>query len=370
MSAEPHFAAAEKLLSAAIAEKVTPGAAYGVLFNGHAHSAALGHFTYNASSPAITPNTVYDLASLTKVVATTSMAMLLYDRDLLALDTPLESILPAFNPQQDAARKKVTLRMLLSHSSGLPAHEYLHERCRTRDEARNNAIAACLAMPLAHKPGAAAVYSDIGFILLGLALEKIAGEPLDIFCAREIFQPLSMTNTLWAPPPPIRGSIPPTQNTPHLIQGTVRDENAALLGGVTGHAGLFSSVLDLLRFAECILNHGGTSSKNLFKPATVALFTTRTTSPPGTSRALGWDTPSAPSSSGQYFSPHSAGHLGYTGTSLWLDLDRSLAVVLLTNRTWPNTGTPQPAHLPDRQQAIRRLRPAFHDAILQALLAE
>ncbi len=153
---------------------------------------------------------------------------------------------------------------------------------------------------------------------------------------------------------------------PHRVQATVRDENAALLGGVAGHAGLFSNVPDLLRFAQCILNGG----EGLFKPATVALFTTRTGPPPGSSRALGWDTPSAPSSSGSHFSPHSAGHLGYTGTSLWLDLDRSLAVVLLTNRTWPDNGTPQAAHLPHRQEPIRRLRPAFHDAILQALLPE
>ncbi|HXB61487.1 MAG TPA: serine hydrolase domain-containing protein [Acidobacteriaceae bacterium] len=365
MPAESQFASAEDILRAAIAEKVTPGAAFGVLYSGHAYSAALGHFTYDPGSPAVTSETIYDVASLTKIVATTSMAMILYDRGLLKLDTPLEAILPAFNPQRDPARAKVTLRMLLSHSSGLPAHEYLDRRCRTHGEA----LAACLAMPLESEPGTAAVYSDIGFILLGLALEKIAGEPLDRFCAREIFQPLGMTATLFNPPPSLRAGIPPTQSTPHLVQGTVRDENAALLfsekDGIAAHAGLFSNVPDLLRFARCILNGG----EGLFKPATVALFTTRTGSPSGSSRALGWDTPSEPSSSGHYFSPHSAGHLGYTGTSLWLDLDRSLAVVLLTNRTWPDHGIPQAAHLPGRQAAIRRLRPAFHDALLKALLA-
>jgi CubicO group peptidase (beta-lactamase class C family) len=358
MAVTPHLAEAQQVLTQAIADKLFPGAAFGVLYNGETHTAATGHFTYEPGSPAITPATIYDVASITKVVATTSMAMILYDRGQLKLDSSLDSILPAFNPQHDAARKKVTLRMLLAHSSGLPAHEYLDQRCRTREEA----LTACLTIPLASEPGTATVYSDIGFILLGLALEAIAKEPLDIFCSREIFQPLSMTSTFFNPPPSHRTGIAPTQNTPQLIQGTVRDENAALIG-VAGHAGLFSNVPDLLRFARCILNGG----ENIFKPATISLFATRESSPAGTSRALGWDTPSTPSSSGSHFSPHSIGHLGYTGTSLWLDLDRSLAIVLLTNRTWPDHGTPQAADLPDRQTPIRQLRPIFHDALLQAL---
>jgi CubicO group peptidase (beta-lactamase class C family) len=361
MPAELHLAPARQVLARAIEEKTFPGAAFGVLSAGTTHTGALGHFTYTPGSPAVTPETIYDIASLTKIVATTSMAMILFDRHQLDPATPLETILPAFNPGHDIARKKVTLYMLLAHSSGLPAHEYLDKRCRTRDEA----LTACLAMPLAHEPGTTTVYSDIGFILLGLALEAIIHEPIATFCTREVFQPLGMAGTLFNPPPSLRAHIAPTQNTPHQIQGTVRDENAALLEGVAGHAGLFSNVPDLLRFAQCILNNG----EGLFKPATIALFATRAFSPADTSRALGWDTPSEPSSSGRFFSPHSIGHLGYTGTSLWLDLDRALAVVLLTNRTWPDHGTPQAAHLPDRQEPIRRLRPAFHDAILQALFA-
>jgi len=376
MLAAPHaaiqLAEAQRILADAIAEKTFPGAAFGVLFRGEEHIAAIGHLTYAPSSPAVTPATIYDLASLTKVIATTSMAMLLYDRGQLALDTPLETILPAFNPQRDPDRAKITLRMLLSHSSGLPAHEYLYKTCRTRDEARNHAIAACLTMPLAAIPGTAAVYSDIGFILLGLALEAIANEPLNTFCAREIFQPLGMTSTFFSPAPEtLRPHIPPTEidvtYRHRLIQGEVHDENAALLGGnetsSAGHAGLFSNVPDILRFARCILAGGRTAAgRQLFRPETVALFTTRTAEPPNSSRALGWDTPSAPSSSGGCFSPHSAGHLGFTGTSLWLDLERSLAVVLLTNRTWhePNTSAPS-------QEPIRRLRPAFHDAVFHAI---
>lgn len=359
MPAEPHLAEAQQVLTQAIAEKVFPGAAFGVLYAGETSTSALGHLTYEPGSPTVTPQTIYDVASLTKVVATTSMAMILYDRHQLNLARPLSQLLPAFNPQHDPQRDKVTLRMLLAHSSGLPAHEYLDQRCRTRDEA----LTACLTMPLANEPGTAAVYSDIGFILLGLALEAIAAEPLDIFCTREIFQPPSMTSTFFNPPPPLRAGIAPTQNTPQLIQGAVRDENAVLLGGIAGHAGLFSNVPDLLRFSRCILAGG----EKIFKPETIAHFATREPTPPGTSRALGWDTPSNPSSSGHHFSAHSIGHLGYTGTSLWIDLDHSLAVVLLTNRTWPDHGTPQAADLPDRQTPIRRLRPLFHDALLQAL---
>jgi len=372
MPASSHFAAAEKLLAQAIAEKTFPGAAFGVLYRGQAYQAALGHLTYASGSPAVTPDTIYDLASLTKIIATTSMAMLLHDRGQLQLDTPLGKILPAFNPQHDTQRSRVTLRHLLAHSSGLPAHEYLYKTHGTRDEARNNAIAACLAMPLAAEPGTASVYSDIGFILLGLALEAIIHEPIAIFCTREIFQPLGMTSTFFSPAPEtLRPHIPPTElDTTYrhrIVQGEVHDENAALLGGnenrPSGHAGLFSNVPDILRFAQCILAGGQTAAGNqLFRPETIALFTTRAAEPPNTSRALGWDTPSTPSSSGHYFSPHSAGHLGFTGTSLWLDLDRSLAVVLLTNRTWHEAGTPAPS-----QEAIRHLRPAFHDAVLQAL---
>jgi len=359
--------AAHRILIQAVADEVFPGATFGVIHGMREYTSSNGHFTYNTRDfihcSGVNVDTIYDIASLTKVVATTSMSMLLHDRGQLTLDTPLETILPAFNLQHDAARAQVTLRMLLSHSSGLPAHEYLYRRCSNREEA----IAACLTLPLEAEPGAKAVYSDIGFILLGLALEAIAGEPLDRFCTREVFQPLGMTSTFFNPDiEALSPRIPPTAIDTtfrhRILQGEVHDENAALLGGVAGHAGLFSNVPDLLRFARCILEGG----QPLFRAETVALFTTRTSLPPGTSRALGWDTPTAPSSSGHLFSPHSAGHLGFTGTSLWLDMERFLAVVLLTNRTWREDGH-EPAALAPSQEAIRRLRPVFHDAVLHAL---
>jgi len=359
----PDLDAARRTLDAAIADKVMPGAAFGVLLDGHVSTAAVGHLDFTSNSAPVTPASVYDLASLTKVVATASAAMLLYDRGILDLDAPLASILPTFNPAADPVRARVTLRHLLTHSSGLPAHEYLYLRCRTREDA----IAACLSMPLTAVPGSITDYSDPGFILLGLALEHLSGEPLDRLCAREIFSPLAMADTLFNPPasllPRIAPAGPDSGFRPAPVHGQVHDENAALLGGVAGHAGLFSTVPDLLRFARCILSGGLLpDGSRLFRAETIRLFTTRATTPPGTSRALAWDTPTPPSSAGSHFSPHSVGHLGYTGCSLWLDLDRSLAVVLLLNRTCRPAGDP-----PAEKEPIRALRPAFHDALLAAL---
>jgi serine-type D-Ala-D-Ala carboxypeptidase len=178
----------------------------------------------------------------------------------------------------------------------------------------------------------------------------------------EIAIPLGLQTARFWPPVDMRPQIPPTENDTairhRIIQGEVQDENCSALGGAAGHAGLFANALDVLRFADCILADGRTASgKQLFQPETVKLFATRQTEPAGTTRALGWDTPSTPSSSGKFFSPKSIGHLGYAGTSLWIDPERRLAVVLLTNRTWPDRAN----------DAIRTVRPAFHDAVAQDL---
>ncbi|HEY0307333.1 MAG TPA: serine hydrolase domain-containing protein [Acidobacteriaceae bacterium] len=365
MEFQPNIAAARRTLDSAIKERIFPGAAFGIYIAGPEAERRFfgsgGHFTYASASPEVVPGTIYDLASVSKVVATTAMAMVLYDRGQFALDMPLEAILPAFNPTLYVERTRVTMRTLLTHSSGLPAHEYLYRRCRNRAQA----LAACLTMPLDTEPGTAYAYSDIGYILLGLALETIAGEALSTFCAREIFVPLGMSSTFFSPGASLRPLIPPTEHDTtfrhRLIQGEVHDENASLLGGSPGHAGLFSNAPDLLRFARCLLQGG----PPLFAPGTVELFTTRAHLPEGSSRALGWDTPSAPSSSGHHFNPNSAGHLGFTGTSLWLDFERGLAVALLTNRTWQE---PEAAFsCMASQDAIRCLRPRFHDALFEQL---
>lgn len=285
------------------------------------------------------------------------MAMLLYQRGVLDLEAPIAGVLPEFlhhwSGQSDPRREQVSFHMLLAHCSGLPAYEKLFLKAKTRDEL----LHAALTTPLIVDPGLRAEYSDIGFILLGMALERLAGESLDQFCQREIFGPLGMTSTTYNPPPPTRAKIPPTiddRDFRHrVIQGEVHDENAFILGGVAGHAGLFSIPEDLAKFAHAML-HGG---KSILRPETISLFTQRETRPGGTSRALGWDTPSAPSQSGKYFGPDSFGHLGFTGTSLWIDPVRQLSITLLTNRTWPDASN----------QAIKQLRPRFQDAIVEAI---
>ena len=347
------FADAFRVLEQAIAGRAFPGASIAVtLCKKLVALKSFGRFTYEPESPSVTTKTVFDLASVTKVVATTTMAMILYERGQLDLEVPVTSILPEF-ASEDPRRNEVTLHMLLSHSSGLPAYEKLFLHASTKQ----SLLTATLKVPLKYSPEAHAEYSDIGFIVFGLALERIAGETIDIFCQREIFSRLGMGHTGFNPPPSRKQQIPPTSEDKtfrrRIIQGEVQDENASVLGGVAPHAGLFSTTSDIAVFAECMLRDGSP----ILRGETVARFTTRESLPAGTSRALGWDTPSAPSQSGSYFSTVSFGHLGYTGTSLWVDPARQLSVTLLTNRTWPDCSN----------QKIKQVRPRFHDAIVEAI---
>jgi CubicO group peptidase (beta-lactamase class C family) len=354
------FANVYRVLDEAIAAHAFPGCAFGLLAKDEVVLAdALGRFTFDVSSPAVGAETIYDIASITKVAATTAAAMLLHQRGLLDLETPLADLLPGFAAKRAAGSPthRVTLRHLLAHNSGLPGYVEFFRAAATPAAL----MSACLALPLEAEPGTRAVYSDPGFILLGKAIEALTGEPLATWTEREIFQPLELTRTVFCPPAELRSLIPPTEEDTAFrrrrIQGEVQDENASILGGAAGHAGAFSNVQDLLRFAREILRAAsGAGNARLFDAATVELFAQRQGTL-GSSRALGWDTPSENSSSGQHFSPHSIGHLGFSGCSLWIDLDAGLAVALLTNRTWP-----------DRQsQLIRQVRPAFHNALLEAL---
>ncbi len=358
------FAAVYGLLADAISAHAFPGCAFGVLSGSKVVlQDALGRFTYEKNATVVTPETIYDVASITKVVATTAANMLLCQRCLLDLDTPLGELLPGFvvgRAPGDLARF-VTLRHLLAHNSGLPGYVEFYRASSTPSAL----FRACLELSLEAKPGARAEYSDPGFILLGKAIEVLLQENLDSWVRREIFQPLGLAATGFCPPSAARLAIPPTEEDQLLrhrrIQGEVQDENAWLLNGAAGHAGLFSNVPDLLRFSGEILKADSKISPNqglqhMFDAETVACFAQRQ-GPEGSSRALGWDTPSGNSSSGRLFSSRSIGHLGFSGCSLWIDLEAGVAVVLLTNRTWP-----------DRQsQLIREVRPAFHDAILEKL---
>jgi serine-type D-Ala-D-Ala carboxypeptidase len=362
------FPAVYRVLEEAIAAHAFPGCAFGVLAGEEtALLDGLGSFTYEEDSPAVAHHTIYDLASVTKAVATTAMAMRLCQRGRLDLDMPIGEVLPAFILGRDPAegRRHVRLRHLLAHSSGLPGYV---EFFRTA-AAPAALLHACLGLPLEAEPGTRAEYSDPGFILLGKALEVLTHMRLAHLVRREVLHPLGLRSTGFRPQRAARPFIPPTEEDTayrhRRIQGEVQDENAHVLRGVAGHAGLFSNVPDLLRFANAIL-HAGTgrgaaaeddgAAVSLFEPQIIEQFAQRQ-GPEGSSRALGWDTPSENSSAGRHFSQHSIGHLGYSGCSLWIDLDAAVAVVLLTNRTWPDR----------RSQLIREVRPAFHDAVRQAL---
>lgn len=370
MQVEARFRAALRVLSDALDARAFPGCAFGVVAGGGvALEGALGRFTYDEHAPAVEPGTIFDIASVTKVAASTAAAMLLIQRGQLDLDMPVGDLLPGFvvgRPAGDRARH-VKIRHLLAHSSGLPGYIELFRNHRTPPAL----LRACLELPIEAEPGARAEYSDPGFILLGKALEVATGEPLHGFTEREIFRPLGLASTRFCPPPATRSTIPPTEEDKSFrhrrIQGEVQDENASVLGGVAGHAGLFSNVPDLLRFAQEILRswkddaslYNGTDDATLFSRATIETFAQRQP-PEGSSCALGWDTPSENSSSGKYFSRNSIGHLGYSGCSLWIDLDAAIAVALLTNRTWPDRSERS-------SQLIRQVRPAFHNAIHEAL---
>src|SRR5580700_8368902 len=284
------FAAAFAILHEAINQKAFPAASIAVTHGGSLVALkALGRVTPEAGAPSFSRSlreepalslpkggdfdlkstTLFDLASLTKVIATTTTAMLLYERGLLDLEAPISAIVPEFttNAAKDPRRQEVTLRMLLAHSSGLPAHEKFFLKARTRDEL----LQAAFTTPLAANPATRAEYSDIGFIILGVALERLADEPLDTFCQREAFGPLAMTHTTFNPAKALREGIPPSADDRtfrhRTIQGEVQDENANVLGGVAPHAGLFSTADDLALFAHAMLNGG----YPILRPETVNL---------------------------------------------------------------------------------------------------
>ena len=321
--------------------------------------------------------TIFDLASLTKPIATTTAVALLADAGALAIDDPVCKYLPAF---AERGKQEITLRHLLTHTSGLKPwrafHELLLEKERKTGErligtpaARESVIDRIVRSGLVHEPGAAAVYGDLDFIVLGAVIEAVTRQPLDDFCSERIFRPLAMNDTFFvrlvdgrsALPDPLRRRVAASENCPwrgRILWGEVHDPNASVMGGVAGHAGLFSTVDDVMAFAQTVLDvwHGRSEA---LPRETLRAFLTRQTLPEDSDWALGWDTPtSGASSSGRHFSPRSVGHLGFTGTSLWIDLEREVIVVLLTNRV----------HLVAKRSRFD-LRPLLHDAVVEAFQA-
>ena len=308
---------------------------------------AAGSLTYDDTSAPVTRQTVYDLASLTKVLVTTAAAMILTEEGRLDVDARLADLLPEI---AGGAAGGVTIAQLLSHSSGLPAWAPLYLDTAGRD----GYVRRIGAMALERAPGTATVYSDLGFILLGVALERVSGETLDELAARRIFAPLGMSEaTRFRPDPATRAHIAPTENDPwrgRLLQGEVHDENAFALGGVAGHAGLFGPVDDVVRFAQAMMEGGAP----LVRRETLERFAAPC-GVPGSSYGLGWDHPSGEgSSAGQRFPRTSIGHLGFTGTSLWIDRDAGTFLILLANSVHPKRGN----------AGLRDVRAALADAVV------
>jgi CubicO group peptidase (beta-lactamase class C family) len=301
--------------------------------------AAVGHYGADDKRP-VTPETIYDLASLTKVIGLTTAVIWLVDQGKLDLDAPVQRYVPAF---QGPNKERVTIRHLLTHSSGMPAWRPLYAETKTREEA----LALVDTTPLLRQPGDTFVYSDLGAIVLTQAVEAITGRRLNDVLDTVFFTPLRMNSTRYLPPQEWRGRIAPTENDTtfrhRLLRGEVHDENAGRLAGVSGHAGLFSSAPDLARFAQWLLRKRADRGELCadircppdFKQSLVRTFTQRQNIPPGSSRALGWDTPSELSSAGTKMGPNAFGHTGFTGTSIWFDPDRNVFIILLTNRVNP-----------------------------------
>lgn len=320
------LATIDRIVSRGITAGGYPGASVVIGRRGYAvFQKGFGKLGWTTSHSRVTADrTIYDLASLTKVVGTTTAAMVLYDEGKLDLEAPVHTYLPAFS---GGWKDSVTVRQLLTHRSGLPAGRDLWRIARTPEEAR----AAVLATTLECRPGQCYIYSDLGADVLGFVIEAIAGASLDHFLHDRVFEPLGMNDTFFRPADSLTYRVAPTEIAPprgYPIRGEVHDENAYTLGGVAGHAGLFSTAADLSIFAQMMLNGGEYNGVRILSDSVVALFTRRAA---GT-RALGWDTADGDGGSGRFLDSRSYGHTGYTGTSIWLDPEREMFVLLLTNR--------------------------------------
>ncbi|MGB2629580.1 MAG: glycoside hydrolase family 3 N-terminal domain-containing protein [Candidatus Acidiferrum sp.] len=353
---QPVFSVIEK----AIADKAFPGATLAVGYRGKVSLHSFGKLSYEVDAPATRNETMYDIASLTKVVVTTTLVEKLVEGDFaspLNLDAPIDRYLPEWDngPQPDW-RRKVTVRNLMTHTSGLPPFK---EYWRT-STSKKETLSDIFVEPLEYEPGTKVLYSDLGIILMAEIIQRLTGQPLNELAEHYIFEPLHMQNSMYLPPKKLWPEIAPTeidnQLRHRLIQGEVHDENAFAIGGVSGHAGVFSTSPDLAAFCQMLLNGGVYGHRRILKRSTIAEFTVPQALAKN-SRTLGWVVPTEGSSSGHYFSSHSYGHTGFTGTTIWIDPDRQLFVVLLTNRVNPTR----------ENHKIAEVRPAVHDAVIEAL---
>ena len=347
------FKPLEAAVEQAISDTVFPGATLAVLYKGKVvFHRAFGRMTYSPKSASVDTTTLYDLASLTKAVVTTSIVMQLVERDSLSLQAPVATYFPDFAKN---GKGKVTIEQLLNHTSGLRAHTYFSKYCTTPEQLFN----AIAADSLLSAPGTTTLYSDLGFMLLGKIVETITGKSLASNFHERFAVPLGMRSTMFTPPPSLLWRIAPVEKDTlwpfSRERPQVHDQNAALLGGIAGHAGLYGTTGDLVLMTAMLMNDGILNGRVYFSPATLKTFISRRNSP----RALGWDlrSPEGHSSAGDYFSSSSYGHLGFTGTSIWIDPEKKLAVILLSNRVYPTSDNIK----------IRKFRPLLHNTVVQCL---
>jgi serine-type D-Ala-D-Ala carboxypeptidase len=346
---KPDWRAVTAFLDSAVAVGAAPGAVLGVSVGGARFLYATGQLGADDPAP-VEPSTVYDLASVTKVVGLSTALMLAVNEGMIGLDAPISRYIKEFSGD---GKELVTVRMLLAHAGGLRAWRPLFQET----ENRAAAIELAVKTPLESPPGTREVYSDLGLIILTHAIETVYGERLDTLLGRRVLRPLGMHSVRFLPVPEDHHRIAPTELQPwrgRVLCGEVHDENAARMDGVSGHAGLFGSAPDLLTFAEWVLDGWtegpadkrtgsaiGSSDRPSIRPSVLREFTRRQELVPGSSRALGWDTPTSGGSAGSLLSSKSFGHTGFTGTSLWIDPERRLAIVLLSNRVNPTRNNPR-----------------------------
>jgi len=341
------------IIYAAISDTIFPGAQLFVSKgNKILINKSFGKYTYEEDSKIITNKSIYDVASLTKVISTTPVAMKLIQKKLLSLDFYLSDFYPEFNIGN---KKKITVRHLLTHSSGLPPYVeyYKIDSVETKSDIINNIVN----LDLEYEPDEKMIYSDLGMILLYDIIEKVSNSSLDKLSDKYFYKPFSMSNTYFNPIN--KDIVVPTEYDNHyrmkLIKGEVHDENAYILNGVSGHAGLFSNATDIGIFSKFFLNEGVLFGRRYLKKDLIRTFTSKKKNPVDSDRALGWDTPSKKgSSSGDYFSTGSYGHLGFTGTSLWIDPNEEIIIVFLTNRVYPTRNN----------KGIYNIRRELHNSIM------
>ena len=335
-----------RVLRRAAADSAFPGA-FAVVGRraGVLASASVGRIDWDSAAPRPDERTLWDLASLTKVIGMTSAMMQLVERGTVELDASAQRYLPEW---VGPGKAQVTVRHLITHTSGLPAFR----RYDTLTTNADSITKLLLAEPLDTVPGSQMVYSDIGAYLLGRIVERLSGQPLDRYLEEHIFRPLAMTETMYRPPPALLPRIAPTEidTIRGKIHGSVHDPRAFYLGGVSAHAGLFGTARDLARFARMYLNGGELGGARVFRPETIELFTTRQVA----DRALGWQKPSGTNTAGHLMSERAFGHTGFTGTSIWIDPEHDIFVILLSNRVNPTSVNPR----------ITGVRVALSDAVL------